>query len=53
VIPIDRTQAGLPIEMQIIGKRWREMELLSLAVAERLPVVPTAGVSVKAIADRR
>jgi amidase len=31
VIPIGRTQAGLPIGMQIIGKRWREMELLSIA----------------------
>jgi amidase len=31
VIPIDRTQAGLPIGLQIIGKRWREMELLSIA----------------------
>jgi amidase len=31
VIPICRTQAGLPIGLQIIGKRWREMELLSIA----------------------
>jgi amidase len=31
VIPIGQTQAGLPIGMQIIGKRWREMELLSIA----------------------
>jgi amidase len=31
VIPIGRSQAGLPIGMQIIGKRWREMELLSIA----------------------
>ncbi len=31
VIPIGQTQVGLPIGMQIIGKRWREMELLSIA----------------------
>ncbi len=31
VIPIDRTQAGLPIGLQIIGKRWRELELLTIA----------------------
>lgn len=30
VIPISRTQAGLPIGLQIIGKRWREIELLSI-----------------------
>jgi amidase len=31
VIPIQQTQAGLPIGIQIVGKRWREMELLSIA----------------------
>lgn len=31
VIPIGKTQAGLPIGMQIVGKRWREMELLATA----------------------
>jgi amidase len=31
VIPIGQTQAGLPIGLQIIGKRWREMELLAIA----------------------
>ena len=31
VIPIGRTQAGLPIGLQIVGKRWREMELLAIA----------------------
>lgn len=31
VIPIGQTQDGLPIGMQIIGKRWREMELLAIA----------------------
>jgi amidase len=30
VIPIGQTQAGLPIGIQIVGKRWREMELLSI-----------------------
>jgi amidase len=34
VIPIGTTQAGLPIGMQLVGKRWREMELL--AVAQRI-----------------
>jgi len=27
VIPIGQTQNGLPIGLQIVGKRWREMEL--------------------------
>ncbi|HBE34225.1 MAG TPA: hypothetical protein DD990_23770 [Cyanobacteria bacterium UBA11368] len=31
VIPIGKTQAGLPIGLQIVGKRWREMELLAIA----------------------
>ncbi|MBW4505491.1 MAG: amidase [Scytonematopsis contorta HA4267-MV1] len=31
VIPIGKTQDGLPIGMQIVGKRWREMELLRIA----------------------
>jgi amidase len=31
VIPIGQTQAGLPIGMQIVGKRWQEMELLAIA----------------------
>jgi amidase len=33
VIPIGKTQKGLPIGMQIVGKRWREMELLAIASA--------------------
>lgn len=33
VIPIEQTQDGLPIGLQLIGKRWREMELLSFAQA--------------------
>jgi len=31
VIPIGQTKNGLPIGMQIIGKRWREIELLAIA----------------------
>jgi amidase len=31
VIPVGQTQAGLPIGLQIVGKRWREMELLVIA----------------------
>ena len=31
VIPIGSTKDGLPIGMQIVGKRWKEMELLSIA----------------------
>jgi amidase len=31
VIPVGQTQTGLPIGMQIVGKRWREMELLAIA----------------------
>lgn len=30
VVPIGKTQTGLPIGIQIIGKRWREMELLAI-----------------------
>jgi amidase len=31
VIPIGQTQNGLPIGMQVVGKRWRDMELLAIA----------------------
>lgn len=31
VIPMGQTQEGLPIGLQIVGKRWREMELLAIA----------------------
>ncbi len=31
VIPMTRSLAGLPIGLQIVGKRWREIELLSIA----------------------
>lgn len=30
VIPVGQTQTGLPIGLQIVGKRWREMELLAI-----------------------
>ncbi|MCU0537374.1 MAG: amidase [Hydrococcus sp. Prado102] len=30
-IPIGRSQTGLPIGVQIVGKRWRDMELLAIA----------------------
>lgn len=31
VMPISQTQSGLPIGLQIVGKRWCEMELLAIA----------------------
>lgn len=31
VIPIGKTKNGLPIGMQIIGKRWQEMGLLAIS----------------------
>ena len=31
VIPIGQNETGLPIGMQIVGKRWRELELLAIA----------------------
>nr|WP_322505949.1 amidase [Chroococcidiopsis cubana] len=31
VIPVGYTPDGLPIGMQIVGKRWREMELLAIS----------------------
>jgi len=37
VIPIGQTTNGLPIGMQIVGKRWKEMELL--AIAQQLDTV--------------
>lgn len=30
-IPVGQTKAGLPVGMQIVGKRWKEMELLAIA----------------------
>lgn len=37
VIPIGQTSHGLPIGMQIVGKRWKEMELM--AIAQQLDTV--------------
>ncbi|MDJ0595897.1 MAG: amidase [Pleurocapsa sp. MO_226.B13] len=31
VIPIGRSQSGLPIGIQIVGKRWQDLELLAIA----------------------
>lgn len=31
VIPIGRSKAGLPIGVQIVGKRWQDLELLEIA----------------------
>lgn len=31
VMPIGQTQTGLPIGLQLVGHRWREMELLAIA----------------------
>ena len=31
VIPIGYTKEGMPIGVQIVGKRWRDMDLLTLA----------------------
>jgi amidase len=33
VIPVGKSQDGLPIGVQIVGKRWRDRELLKLAKA--------------------
>ncbi|MGF1516194.1 MAG: amidase [Nodosilinea sp.] len=49
VIPIGRNQNGLPIGMQIVGKRWQDVELLVIAqqidqVVGRLQPPPGYGV---------
>jgi amidase len=31
VLPLARSQTGLPIGIQVVGRRWRDMELLNLA----------------------
>ena len=33
VVPIDLSQEGLPIGVQIVGRRWEEMALLNVAEA--------------------
>ncbi|MGF1515446.1 MAG: amidase family protein [Elainellaceae cyanobacterium] len=30
-IPIGQTQNGLPIGLQVVGQRWRDMNLLAIA----------------------
>ncbi|MBD3885202.1 hypothetical protein IFO70_26080 [Phormidium tenue FACHB-886] len=30
-IPIEQTKNGLPIGMQLVGKRWKEMKLMAIA----------------------
>jgi amidase len=37
VIPIGKSKAGLPIGVQIVGKRWQDLELL--AIAEKIDLV--------------
>ncbi len=46
VLPIARSKEGLPIGVQIVGRRWGEMELLALAKKLALitgPFVPPPG----------
>jgi len=31
VIPVGQTKNGLPIGIQIVGKRWQDLELLAIA----------------------
>lgn len=31
VLPVDRTKAGLPIGVQLVGRHWQDMQLLSFA----------------------
>lgn len=31
VLPVGRTKAGLPIGVQVVGRRWSDMELLNIA----------------------
>lgn len=40
VLPLARSKDGLPIGVQVVGQRWRDMELL--AIAERLSEVTGA-----------
>jgi amidase len=42
VVPMGTSPEGLPIGVQIVGRRWREMELLAVAraISEVLPPVP-------------
>ncbi len=40
VIPVGQNQAGLPIGIQVVGRRWRDRSLL--AIAEKLTEVTGA-----------
>jgi amidase len=42
VVPMGTSPEGLPIGVQIVGRRWRDMELLAVAraISEVLPPVP-------------
>lgn len=31
IIPIEKTTMGLPIGIQIVGKRWRDLQLLAIS----------------------
>ena len=31
VVPLDRSSEGLPIGLQIVGRRWTDMQLLAIA----------------------
>jgi amidase len=55
VMPLTRSAGGLPIGVQIVGRRWDDMRLLSLAIwlAERAkPFQVPPGYEVKAAARR-
>ena len=41
VIPVARSKEGLPIGVQLVGRRWREMDLL--AIAEQVSAEVTGG----------
>jgi amidase len=42
VVPMGTSPEGLPIGVQIVGRRWRDLELLAVAraISEALPPVP-------------
>jgi amidase len=33
VLPVGRSREGLPIGIQVVGRRWKDMELLAVAEA--------------------
>lgn len=40
VIPMGRSESGLPLGLQIVGKRWQDMKLLAIARAISKVVMP-------------